>query len=534
MQRSAKPSWVRRTTLVIVLGLVAAAASGGLWWLLTPPPRGGRFAELVSAPTPVSLDAAGVARVEAFCSDCHRLPHPDSFPRSAWHTEVRMGFEFYAKSGRTDLQPPTIAEAYAYYRERAPEQVAFPNPPDAAQKLNVEFRIDKRQYQEPGGVAPAIAQLKWMSLKTGSQPTLVVTDMRSGTIMSLNPTDAVTRPQALARLDNPCHVEPCDLDADGILDLVVADLGSFPPNDHDRGRVVWLRGREGGGDYEPIVIAQGLGRVADVRPGDFDNDGDLDLVVAVFGMDRTGDIRVLWNVAARGQPPEFRSEILDPRPGPIHVPPVDLNGDGYLDFFSLISQNYEQVAVFMNQRGSYQKTAPFHMQTLYEGPDLTFGSSGIELADLDGDGDVDVVYTNGDAFDNGFVNPSHGVQWLENQGQLKFVCHRLTDLTGAYTARVGDLDLDGDQDIIVVVWMPGDVEPKNVFEHPLASIICLEQTAPGQFVRHTLEQQTLIHAALELADFDGDGDLDFVVGSHTLARGSDLPYWIAFWWNQRK
>jgi hypothetical protein len=171
---------------------------------------------------------------------------------------------------------------------------------------------------------------------------------------------------------------------------------------------------------------------------------------------------------------------------------------------------------------------------LWEGPDLTYGSSGLELTDLDADGDIDILYTNGDAFDNGFVNPSHGVQWLENQGQLKFAFHRLTDLTGAYVATAGDLDLDGDLDIVAVSWLPSGVKPDNVLDKPRASVICLEQVAPGQFVRHTLEQNETFHAAIELADFDHDGDLDFAVASHFLSRTEPSPYWLAIWWNQAR
>jgi hypothetical protein len=432
------------------------------------------------------------------------------------------------------LQPPTIAEVFAYYQTRAPEKLTFPDPPEAPHPFPVKFRIERRQIQETGGVSPAVAHLKWTQLTPDAKPVLIVTDMKRGTVMSCSPTEPAAEPRLLATLENPCHTEPCDLDGDGVMDLIVADLGSFPPSDHDRGRVVWLRGQKATGSFEPIVVGSGMGRVADARPADFDRDGDLDLSVAVFGMDRTGDVRILWNDTQSGGSPQFRPEVIDPRPGSIHVPPVDLDGDGYVDFVSVVSQNYEQVSIYMNQLGTPQRMAPFYRQLLWEGTDLTFGSSGIELSDLDGDGDVDIIYTNGDAFDNGFVNPSHGVQWLENTGELKFEYHRLTDLTGAYTSRTSDLDLDGDLDILVVVWLPGDVEPKNVFDRPLASVICLEQTAPGQFVRHTLEKQALIHAALELADFDGDGDLDFAVGSHTLARGDNLPYWLAIWWNETR
>jgi hypothetical protein len=353
--------------------------------------------------------------------------------------------------------------------------------------------------------------------------------MRQGSVTSLDLNDRPWRPKLLARLNQPCHAVTCDVDGDDWIDLVVADLGSFFPDDHDRGRVVWLRRQQPSDAYEQEVLASGLGRVADVRPADFDGDGDLDFVVAEFGAEQTGSIALLRNVAAGGQPPRFEIEQLDPRPGTIHVPVHDLDGDGRLDFVALVSQHYECVEAFINQGD-----AKFHLRTLWAGPDPAFGSSGIQLVDLDRDGDIDILYSNGDAFDDAYIKPCHGIQWLENKGDLQFLHHRLTDLPGAYCAPAGDLDLDGDLDVIAVVWIPRRVWPLNVVQEKLASVIYLEQTSTGQFVRHTLETGFPYHAAVELADFDSDGDLDLALGSHSTSQDASLPHTVDIWWNQVK
>ena len=59
------------------------------------------------------------SRIAAFCGDCHGLPTPDRFPRDAWYGKVKRGYEFYAESGRNDLDPPPLELTAAYYRSRA-------------------------------------------------------------------------------------------------------------------------------------------------------------------------------------------------------------------------------------------------------------------------------------------------------------------------------------------------------------------------------------------------------------------------------
>jgi hypothetical protein len=96
----------------------------------------------------------------------------------------------------------------------------------------------------------------------------------------------------------------------------------------------------------------------------------------------------------------------------------------------------------------------------------------------------------------------------------------------------GDIDLDGDLDIIASAYLPPQIKPLSAPPKPLATILCLEQTSPMEFVRHTLETDSPIHAALQVADFDNDGDLDFATGSHSVASAQALPHQLAIWWNQ--
>lgn len=470
------------------------------------------------------VDSVMERRIVVFCTACHAMPAPDSFSRGSWHDEVMQGYHFYAKSGRSDLDPPPPAAAITYFRRLASQELSIPSTSDAARSFAVEFREEQFQLEPATPVPSAVASLKWIPPLGDQGGRLIAADMRLGLIHELT-----VQPGHLARIEmgrfgHPCHVETCDLDGNGKPDYLIADLGSFDPDDHDRGRVLWDAGKSDGKQM-PVILASRMGRIADVRPADFDDDGDLDLVVAEFGWQLTGGIHVLWNTGLMDGVPRFNRQRIYSRSGTIHVPAFDFDGDQRLDVVALVSQEHERLELLLN-RGSES----WEIKTLWSAPDPAFGMSGLELVDLDRDGDCDILVTNGDTFDSQSIKPSHGIQWLRNDGSLKFTYQRIANLSGAYRAVPADFDGDGDLDIAVSVWLPRQSLSVGVNTSTMPSLVVFEQTGPMAFDRHTLTAGRPFFATTEVGDFDGDGDPDLAVG-WLLSSVNQTPNWISIWWN---
>ena len=125
------------------------------------------------------------------------------------------------------------------------------------------------------------------------------------------------------------------------------------------------------------------------------------------------------------------------------------------------------------------------------------------------------------------LKPYHGIIWLENTGSYPYIAHPVATLPGAQRAQAADLDADGDLDIVASAMIAGGDATAS-----LASLVWLEQVSPGKFERRTLEAGTPFHATLDIADIDGDGDSDLAVGWFALGR--PLGAWVDLWVNQRK
>jgi hypothetical protein len=481
----------------------------------------------VASPEPNTRGGeATAAQVIHFCGDCHATPPASSFPKAAWPREVTRGYDLYYESGRGDLTVPLKEDVIRFYERLAPDKLVVVPPTTVSDVGPGKLLFRQQSSPKPRIDAPAVSYLDWLTIDS-AKPALLLTDMRSGELHSIDVTNAKLSSTRMASAKSLAHVEACDLDGDGQQELVCAELGSISSGDHSRGAIIWLRPGDPQGEWESTLLMSGLGRVSDVQPADFDQDGDVDLLVAEFGHLRTGSIFVLENRGLQKLQklvPEFRRHDIDNRHGTIHIPVADLNGDGRLDFVALISQEYETVVAFLST-GKWQ----FERKEIYRATDPAFGSSCIDLVDLDRDGDLDVVYANGDTFGSDSLKPYHAVHWLENLGGYPFTEHVLAEMVGVQAARAIDLDLDGDLDIVA-----GALMPRHLARLPeLAahdSLLWLEQTNRGQFVRHSLERGDFAHAAVCPADFDRDGDIDIAVGN---LQDDDevIRPWLNVWWN---
>ncbi|MGA2136270.1 MAG: VCBS repeat-containing protein [Bryobacteraceae bacterium] len=121
-----------------------------------------------------------------------------------------------------------------------------------------------------------------------------------------------------------------------------------------------------------------------VAVGDFDNDGKLDAVVANYGLEGKASISVLLGNGNGTFQPQTTLPALAADADPSDVEVADLNGDGNLDIVSA-NNNESYLSVYLgNGNGTFQQ------------PTRVFSGAfplGLRIADFNGDGIPDLVFT---------------------------------------------------------------------------------------------------------------------------------------------
>lgn len=453
----------------------------------------------VAAPT-TNKWQKGEALARQVCQSCHLFPEPELLDRATWrdgalpHMEPFLGIkpkDVTRLGGADELRAagvyPTNAlltddqwkEVGQYFVESAPENPLTASRPAPIQLGLKQFKATRRPL-EAG--RPRVSLLHIDSARgllfagEAERNTLRVLQANGSPVMSM---------------DLPSPVVSISQEDDGFFLLLI---GNVLPSDAPQGMLGYFNVER----QQSRPVLKGLRRPTDAAFADLNGDGREDVVVSQFG-NRLGQFS--WFEAS--QDGSYKEHVLLERAGAVRVHVRDMNNDGRPDILVLMAQGREGIYLFLNRGGG-----EFAMETILEKPP-TFGFSGFELVDFNGDGFVDLLVTNGDNGDyQSKPKAYHGVRLLLNDGRNHFTESWFYPIHGAYKALAADFDGDNDLDIAVISLFP------DYLRSPEESFVYLENKGGMKFdafsCDEALDGRWITMAA---GDLDGDGDTDLVLGS---------------------
>jgi hypothetical protein len=290
-------------------------------------------------------------------------------------------------------------------------------------------------------------------------------------------------------------IDAADLDVDGDIDVLSAS-----PSENE---IAWYENTNGRGTFgEEKIITRAADKPRRVYAADLDGDGDMDVLSAAVG------VAIAWyeNTDGKGKFGPHQGIKTGNNGWSVHA--ADVDGDADMDVLGGVAVGpgrEENVAWYENTDGK----GTFGQQHVI----MTQVTTSVYAADLDGDGDVDVLSTS--AYDN-------KVAWYENtDGKGAFgEQHRIATAPGRPDAGyAADLDGDSDMDVLVATRFDG-------------KIAWYENTdGRGTFGQEeVISRQAHGASAVYAADLDGDGDMDALSASrddHKIAWYENLSPHVA-------
>ncbi len=415
---------------------------------------------------------------QRYCASCHRFPEPALLDKATWTSSVLPAMAWRLGIRDTTYRPPmgrNMREQFLirqagifpdsarlsldswqrivhYYDSLAPATLPLPTETSLSRSL-----------------APFAAQSVSLGLSTGGLSTLLRQHPETGDIYLADGTrmlyqlDSAGETKDFFELPGPVS----DLHFGSNRNLYLLAVGNLDPHDEPLGELLTMDAQ---GNHQSLI--QGLSRPVHMNWHDLDQDGREDVVICEFG-NYIG--RLSWfRKTADGA---FEKRVLWENPGAVKTAVRDLDRDGRPDLLVLMAQGREGIYAFYNQ-GDGQ----FRMKPLLQFPPV-YGSSDFALADIDQDGDEDLLLVQGDNADlSPVLKPYHGLRVYRNDGDYRFFEAYFYPMHGATRVVSEDFDTDGDIDIAVSAYFPDFGA-----DHP-RSFVYLENTSTDslKFIPHSL------------------------------------------------
>jgi hypothetical protein len=240
---------------------------------------------------------------------------------------------------------------------------------------------------------------------------------------------------------------------------------------------------------------------------DLNNDHQEDIALSEFG-DRSGSFSWLENKGAN----TYQKHVLRSMPGSIKSIIDDFNRDGLPDIIVLMAQGDEGVFIYYNEgQGRFREHRVLSFSPSY-------GSNYFELADFNNDGYEDIITSNGDNGDYPPILKSyHGIRIFLNDGKNEFKEKVFLPVNGIGKVIARDFDKDGDLDLASIAYFA------DFNNHPSEAFVYWRNEGDFQFapstIKHVLEGRWI---AMDAGDYDGDGDVDIILGNANFRLG-DIP-----------
>jgi hypothetical protein len=440
------------------------------------------------------------------CASCHTFPDPQSLDKSTWDKYIfpqmafRMGVDLNGlmNISQEDLPymlPSLPANAMvtkeefeairSYFLREAPDSLP------SLQAFNPEplQQFEVRPVRLSGTVGlPALTMIRADTVNG----TIWVSNRRSDLLSySFN-----GRIKDSIRLNSPASWM---LFNNQQSPLILA-MGIMDPNDQPKGEVLRLSG-----SAQQQVI-DSLKRPVHFEEADFNLDGRQDMVICGFG-NFTGELIVMENTGSNYIP-----HVVSFLPGARKVIVKDFNNDKRPDILALFTQGDEQISLLTNA-GNFN----FRINTLLRFSPV-MGSSYFDIADFNGDGAWDILYTNGDNADySTILKPYHGVHIYLNDGENQFKESWFHPMPGCSKAIAEDFDKDGDLDVAAISFFPDFVN------NPERGFIYFSNEE-GRYVPQTSTiASTGRWLLMDAFDIDGDRDRDLLLGALDFGDGIPRP-----------